>query len=92
MAKCCSPKAFTKKLRVDDEEIPIRGLEPVMFLVFNMNLENEEKILDALLKEINELGNVIQISREKNFCDALMKEYKAFVEKRMLIRKNKGGL
>jgi hypothetical protein len=85
-------KNFHKKIKVGDKEIPVKGLEPVMFLVLNMNLDNEEKILDALLKEITQLGNIIPMSRENNFCDALMKEYREFVDKRISIRKNKRGL
>lgn len=61
MAKCCGPKAFTKKLIVGNEEIPVRGLEPIMFLVLNMNLDDEEKILMKLREEIMELGNKTSI-------------------------------
>lgn len=88
MGKCCGPKAFTKKIKVGNVEIPIRGLEPVMFMVFNMNL-TEEKILDKLLSEITELGNIIPADKQKEFNAALLSEYKSFIEKIKLNRINK---
>lgn len=87
MRSCCGPKAFTKKLIIGNEEIPVRGLESIMFMVFNMNLDNEEKILDRLRSEITELGNFIPRDKEKEFNDTLLVEYKAFADKIKLNRK-----
>ncbi len=81
MAKCCGPKAFTKKIKVGDEEIPVRGLEPLIFMVLNMKLNDDEKILKRLRNEIIDLGNIIPADNEKEFNDALLTEYKAFSQK-----------
>ncbi len=86
MGKCCGPKAFTIKLKVGNEEIPVRGLEPIMFMVFNLKLNDDEKILDRLQTEIAKLGNLIPTDKKKEFNDALLSEYKKFAGKRMLVK------
>jgi len=89
MAYCCGSRAITKKIMVRNEEIPIRGLEAVMFMVFNMNLDNEEKIVTRLRSEITELRNVIPIDKEEEFNNALFTEYKTFTKKIIINRGRK---
>ena len=89
MAKCCGPKAFTKKLIVGNEEIPIRGLEPIMFMIFNQNLDDDKSILNALVIEIENLGNKVPSDRREEFEIALLKEYKLFKEQIKLKREKK---
>ena len=81
MAKCCGPKALTKKLIIGDQEIPVKGLEPVMFMVLNMNLNEETKIIEVLRNKIIELGNSIPANKENEFNEALLEEYKKFKDK-----------
>lgn len=81
MPRCCSPKAFTKKLKVGNDEISVIGLEPILFLVYNLELKNDAEILKALLTEIEEMGNEIPLDKRIEFNSALMKEYKLFAEK-----------
>ena len=81
MAKCCGPRAFIKKIKVKDEEIPVIALEPIMFLVFNLNLYDDKLIINELMKEIEEMGNKIPEDNRKEFESSLMIEYRIFVEK-----------
>jgi hypothetical protein len=67
MAKRCGPKAFAKRIKAGDFEIPVRGWEPVMFMVFNMKLDEDEEIFRKIT--------------EREFNNALLKEYKAFSQK-----------
>lgn len=80
MGKCCGPKVFTKKIKYGNNEIPVRGLEPVMFLVFNLNLSDNAAILERLREEIIKLGN--SIPSEKEFNLSLLKEYMRFALER----------
>ena len=89
MAKCCGPKAVTKKIKVGNCEVPIRGLEPIMFMAFKLNLTEDEQILGRLIKEITELGNIIPSEKEKDFKNSLLLEYRKFVNKILSNRKNK---
>jgi hypothetical protein len=89
MAKCCGSKAIIKKIKVGDEAIPVIALEAIMFLVFNMNLNNDEMITNALMSKIEEMGNKIPSDKEKEFESSVMKEYKMFVEKIKLNRNKK---
>lgn len=89
MKKCCSPKSFIKKMKVGIEEIPVVGLEPIMFLVYNLGLKNDDEILKALITEIEEMENEIPTDKRIEFNSALMKEYKLFAEKFDLNRKKR---
>lgn len=86
MGKCCDIKAITKKIRVGNTEIPIRGLEPIMFMVSKLHYKNDILILERLIKEITELGNPIPAEKEKDYKAALLYEYKEFVFNRVLIK------
>lgn len=81
MKRCNCPDAIIKKLKVGDKYIPVRGLEPVMFLVFNLKIKDETEILNKLMSEIRELDNVIPDIIESDFKICLLKEYKSFVDK-----------
>lgn len=87
MKKCCGAKSFIKKIKVGNDEIPIVGLEPIMFLVFNLELKNDDNILKALSTEIKKMGNDIPINKLNEFNSALMREYKLFAKKFALNRK-----
>lgn len=89
MKKCCGASAFISKLKVGDDEIPIIGLEPIMFLVFNMELVNDDEVLEALITEIEEMGNEIPSNKTLEFNSVLMKEYKLFAEKIQSNRKKR---
>lgn len=81
MGKCCGPRAFIKKIKVRDEEIPVIALEPIMFLVFNLNLHDDKLIINKLMKKIEEMGNDIPEDKRKEFESSVMLEYRIFVEK-----------
>lgn len=81
MKKCCGAKAFIKNIKVGNDEIPIVGLEPIMFLVYNLELNNDDEILTALITEIEEMENEIPSDKSIEFNSALMNEYKLFSEK-----------
>lgn len=89
MKRCNCSDAIVKKLKVRDKYIPVRGLEPVMFFVFNLKYKDENKILNRLMSEIRELDNVIPDNIESEFKNSLLKEYKSFVEKIKLNRKKR---
>ena len=88
MKRCNCPDAFIKKIKVGDKFIPVRGLEPVMFLVFNLKLKDETEIMNKLMSEIRELDNIIPDDIEYEFKNCLLNEYKSFV-KRITTQRNK---
>jgi len=81
MEKCCGAKAFIKNIKVGNVELPIVGLEPIMFLVYNLELKYDDEILKALITEIEEMKNEIPSDKKPEFNSALMNEYKLFIEK-----------
>lgn len=87
MKKCCGAKSFIKKIKVGNDEIPIVGLEPIMFLVYNLELKTENEILKALHTEIKKMGNDVPINKLNEFNSELIKEYKLFAEKFALNRR-----
>ncbi len=89
MAKCCESKALIKKIKVGDEAILVIALEAIMFLVSNMNLNNDEMITNALMSKIVEMGNKIPADKKKEFESSVMNEYKMFVEEIKLNRNKK---
>lgn len=89
MKKCCGGKAFIKNIKVGNDEIPIVGLEPIMFLVYNLELKNDDEILKALITEIEEMKNEIPSENRIEFNSVLMNEYKLFAEKFDLNRKKR---
>lgn len=91
MKRCSCPDAIIKKLNVGNKSIPVRGLEPVMFLVFNLKLKDETKILNKLISEIRKLDNLIPDNIESEFKNCLLKEYKSFVDKINLNRNKRSA-
>lgn len=81
MKKCCGTKSFTKKIKVGNYDIPVVGLDAIMFLVYNLELKNDDEILQALLSKIQEMKNKIPSNTKEEFNSALLNEYKFFTEK-----------
>jgi hypothetical protein len=81
MKRCNCPDAIVKKIKVRDRYIPVRGLEPIMFLVANLKLKDETEIVKKLMCEIRKLENTIPADFELEFQNYLLDEYKSFVNK-----------
>ncbi len=81
MKKCCGTKSFTKKIKVGNYEIPVVGLDAIMFLVYNLKLKNDDEILKALLTKIEQMKNKIPSDKKVEFNSTLLNEYKFFTEK-----------
>jgi hypothetical protein len=74
---CCMLDASRKvrKLWICGTQIGISRLDSIIFEVSELGLENEDKIKETLLERIREF-NYIPSGAEKDYVDAIFKEYK----------------
>jgi hypothetical protein len=79
MAESCCGKPVAKIIKVADFEVGLIGLDQAIRNVHVSGISNEEEITQELLRCIRDLGNYISPSRENDYKQALLREYKNYV-------------
>ncbi len=74
MGRCCA-KPLAKIIRVGDTEAGILGLDQVFEKIHASANQNEQEVKDNLLRLVKEFGNYIAPSKEKEYKEALFREY-----------------
>ena len=82
MSKSCCVNPIAKIIKVGTFEAGIVGLETALESVGASTINDEEQIKTELLRLIKEYGNYISPGTESDYKDALLREYRAFFEKR----------
>jgi hypothetical protein len=78
MARPCCTQPIAKIIRVADFEAGIVGLEEAFVNVCRGEARDEEQLKAELLSCAREFGNYISPSREADYQEALLREYKKF--------------
>ncbi len=73
--RCCS-KPITRIIRVAEFEAGLMGLDQALQDVLEMELRDEEDIQRELIRRVRECGNYISSSRENDYKEALLREYR----------------
>ncbi len=81
MSKSCCGKPLAKIIKVGTFDAGIVGLEATLKNVYISGLNDEEQIKTELLRLVRELGNYISPGTESDYKDALLREYRKFIEK-----------
>jgi hypothetical protein len=76
---CCS-KPVARIIKVAEFEAGLVGLDEALRNVYISGLDDEAGIQRDLLKWIKDFGNYIAPSREKDYQEALLREYKKYAE------------
>jgi len=79
MAPSCCAKAITRIIKVAEFEAGLMGLDQALRNVYISGLNEEEEIKRDLLKWIKDFGNYISPSRENDYKEALLREYRKYV-------------
>jgi hypothetical protein len=87
MARACCSRPITRIIRIGNVEAGLIGLDESLKNVYMRAIADEEEIRGALLKLVREFGNYIAPSRENEYQDALLREYKIYVLKAETERK-----
>ncbi|MGB9773280.1 MAG: hypothetical protein ACP5JH_04620 [Bacteroidota bacterium] len=77
MGSCCA-KPITKIIKVGDIDTGIIGLENALLNVYISGVDDEEQLKRELLLWIKMFGNYVSRSREEDYKQALLREYKRF--------------
>ncbi len=77
--RCCS-KPAARIIKVADFEAGLVGLDEALRNVYVSGVDDHQRIQQDLLKWIKEFGNYISPSRENDYKEALLCEYKAYVK------------
>jgi hypothetical protein len=78
MARPCCAKPVARIIKVAEFEAGVIGLESAFWNVARMGLEEENRLTEELLSAITESGNYVSRSRESDYKEALLREYKKF--------------
>ncbi len=87
--RCCA-KPIARIIKVADFEAGLLGLDQALQNVYMSGLENEGEIQRDLLKWIKGFGNYISPSREDDYKEALLCEYRKYVMSVIHERKEEG--
>ncbi len=77
-ARCCS-KPITRIIRVAEFDAGLIGLDQALREVSEMELEGEGDVGRELFRRIKEFGNYVSSSREDDYREALLREYRTYV-------------
>jgi len=78
MSGTCCAKPITKIIKVGDIDVGLIGLENALLDAYISGVEDEEQLKQDLLSYIKGFGNYITPGREKDYKQALLREYKKF--------------
>ena len=79
MPGSCCAKPVTRIIKVADVEAGLLGLDQALRNVYVSGISNEEEIKQELLRWIRDFGNYVSPSRENDYKQALLREYKIYV-------------
>jgi hypothetical protein len=79
MAGSCCGKPVAKIIKVADFEAGLVGLDQALHNVYISGVKGEGEIKQELLRWIRDLGNYVSPSRENDYKQALLREYKNYV-------------
>ena len=79
MPGSCCAKPVTRIIKVADVEAGLLGLDQALRNVYVSGISNEEEIKQELLRLIRDFGNYISPSRENDYKEALLSEYRNYV-------------
>jgi hypothetical protein len=81
MPGSCCAKPITRIIKVADFEAGLMGLDQALQNVYISGVNGEEEIKQELLRWIRDFGNYVSPSRENDYRQALLREYKSYVAK-----------
>jgi hypothetical protein len=84
MAGGCCSKPIARIIKVGKSEAGLVGLDQALRNAHMSGLENEQEIQRSLLQWIKEFGNYIPPSTENIYKEALLREYRKYVEQKQL--------
>ncbi len=90
MAGSCCAKPIARIIKVGNFEAGLVGLDEALRNVYADAITDDEEIRRALLKWVRKFGNYITPTKEKEYQDALLKEYKSYMRKIEVERKKAG--
>jgi hypothetical protein len=79
MPGSCCGKPVAKIIKVGNLEAGLIGLDQALHNVYSAGVNGEEEVKQELLRLIRDFGNYISPSRENNYKQALLREYKSYV-------------
>ena len=81
MPGSCCAKRITRTIKVAEFESGLMGLDQALRNVYISGVSDEAEIQRDLLKWIKDFGNYISPSRENDYKEALLREYRGYVIK-----------
>ena len=79
MPGSCCGKPVATIIKVGDLEAGLFGLDQALHNVYFAGVNGEEEVKHELLRLIRDFGNYISPSRENDYKQALLREYKSYV-------------
>ncbi len=79
MAESCCGKPVAKIIKVADFEAGLIGLDQTLHNVHSAGVTDDEEIMAELLRWSRDFGNYISPSRENDYKQALLREYRNYV-------------
>ena len=79
MPGSCCGKPVAKIIKVGELEAGLIGLDQALHNVYSAGVNGEEEIKEELLRLIRDFGNYVSSSREDDYKQALLREYKNYV-------------
>ena len=79
MARSCCAKPITRTIKVAEFEAGLMGLDQALRNVYISGVDDEAEIQRDLLKWIKDFRNYISPSRENDYKEALLREYRRYV-------------
>ena len=81
MSKSCCIKPIAKIIKVGAFDAGLIGLEETLKNMYISGVKDEEQVKTELLRLVKGFGNYIAPGTESDYKDALLREYRKFVEK-----------
>lgn len=78
MPGSCCAKPITRIIKVAEFEAGLMGLDQALQNVYISGVTGEEEIKQELLRWIRDFGNYVSPSRENDYNEALLREYKNY--------------
>ena len=80
MPRSCCAKPVATIIKVGIFNAGIVGLEAALRDIYVSGVKDEERVKEDLLRKVKELGNYIASGNEAVYKDALLREYRKYVE------------
>ena len=81
MPGSCCAKPVARIIKVANVEAGLIGLDQAIQNVFIAGVKEDEEIKRELMRWVRDFGNYVSPSREQDYKQALLREYKSYVEK-----------